>query len=44
MKFSLQNGKGGVMTISYMTGTRIIPSKKEKKKENDDEYLCGKFI
>ena len=43
MKLSLQIGKGGVMTISYMTGTKIIPSKKEKK-ENDDEYLCGKFI
>ena len=43
MKLSLQNGKGGVMIISYMTGTRNIASKK-KKKENDDEYLCGKLI
>jgi hypothetical protein len=32
MKLSLQNGKGGVMIISYMIGTRIIPSEKEKIK------------
>jgi hypothetical protein len=30
----------------HVTGTRIIPSRKEKlkKKENDYEYLCGKLI
>jgi RNA recognition motif-containing protein len=27
---SLQNGKGGIMTLFHVTGTRTIPSKKEK--------------
>ena len=27
MKLSLRNGRRGIMTIYYVTGTRIIPSK-----------------